>query len=357
MSRPGITPRYGLRVSDHGRLELDRETILACRRGVGALDERLPRSEASMRRAAWSGLQDSVPRAAVLSLHARIRDIRSDDWEHPSLVQLWGPRYSVFVVAAEDLPLFSLGTLPDDDQGRARANRLADALEAMLDGDERTYSEVGHEMGGNPNVLRYAGATGRVLIRWDGARRPTVRVVPPPDADPGEARLELARRWLHTAGPTTAKAFAWWAGISPKGGRLAFEALATELAPVHGPVGDGWILAADVDAFRAADPAAPRAVRLLSSGDPYLMAGDRELLVPDAHQRRELWPPGTVWPGGLLVGGELVGTWRRAGRTATIRTWRRITEAERAAVEAEAASLPLPTADTPVRVAWTDDAR
>lgn len=308
-----------------------------------------------MRRAAWAGLQDSVPRAAVLALHARIRDTRPGDWEHPSLVQLWGPRYSVFVVAAEDLPLFSLGTLPDDEAGRQRASGIADALEAMLDGDERAYSEVGHGMGGNPNLLRYAGATGRVLIRWDGARPPTVRTVPAPDADPAQARLELARRWVHTAGPTTPEAFSWWAGISPKGGRLAFERLGADLVPVHGPTGDGWILDADVDAFRGAEPATPEAVRLLSSGDPYLMAGDRELLVPDAGRRRELWPRGTVWPGGLLVAGELVGTWRRAGRRATIRTWRPITAAERQAVEAEAASLPLPAPDTPVRVTWASD--
>ena len=338
-------------------LRLDRATILAYRRRVGALDERLPRNAASMRRAAWAGLQDSVPRAAVLALHARVRDVRPDDWEHPSLVQLWGPRYSVFVVAARDLAPFSLGTLPDDDKGRTRAYRLADALEAALDGGERTYSAVGHELGDNPNMLRYAGATGRVLIRWDGARQPTVRVVPAPNADPRDARLELARRWLHVAGPSTPKAFAWWAGISPRGGRLAFEALSSELAPVDGPLGEGWILAEDADAFRAPARTTGDSARLLSSGDPYLMAGDRELLVEDADRRRELWPPGTVWPGGLLVAGELVGTWRRSRSRATIRTWRRLGASERRAVEAEAASLPLPAADTPVGVTWAEDGR
>jgi hypothetical protein len=204
-------------------------------------------------------------------------------------------------------------------------------------------------------MLRYAGATGRVLIRWEGAGQPTVRVVPAPDVDRQEARLELARRWLHTAGPTTAQAFAWWAGISPKGGRLAFEALGPELAAVDGPLGEGWILAEDADAFEDGDSAAPDGVRLLSSGDHYLMAGDRELLVADPGHRRELWPPGTVWPGGLLVAGELVGTWRRSGSKATIRTWRTLDDAEREAVEVEAASLPLPVADTPVRVVWAED--
>ena len=54
------------------RLELTREQILAFRRRVGGLDERLPAGPESLRRAAWAGLQDSMPRAAVLSLHARV---------------------------------------------------------------------------------------------------------------------------------------------------------------------------------------------------------------------------------------------------------------------------------------------
>jgi len=336
------------------RLEVDRATILAFRRRMGSLDERLPRSARSFRRAAWAGLQDSVPRAAVLALHARVEDVRPDDWNHPSLVQLWGPRFSVFVVAAEDLALFSLGTLPDAERGRRRAVDLADALEARLGGEERRYSAVGRDLGGHPNQLRYAGATGRVLIRWDGARPPTVRVVPAPDIDPFDARLELARRWLHVAGPTTPHAFATWAGITPRGGRQTFEALGPALTEVATPLGHAWILADDRPSFGDAASGRPAPARLLSSGDPYLMVGDRELLVPDATHRRELWPPGTVWPGGLLVDGELVGTWRRSGPKATMHPWRTLTATELESVEAEAASLPLPDGDTPVRVTWVD---
>ena len=69
------------------------------------------------------------------------------------------------------------------------------------------------------------------------------------------------------------------------------------------PVGEAWILARDEAAFRAAPgPAAP--ARLLPSGDAYflLYGADRELLVPDAGRRGELWTP-RVWPGALLVGG------------------------------------------------------
>jgi hypothetical protein len=60
------------------------------------LDERLPRGRRSLRRAAWAGLQDSMPRAALLSIHARVAETQPTTWEDASLVQLWGPRYSVF---------------------------------------------------------------------------------------------------------------------------------------------------------------------------------------------------------------------------------------------------------------------
>ena len=93
----------------HARLELTRRQILAFRRRVGALDERMPAGAGIARRAAWAGLQDSMPRAALLSLHARIEGVEPSTWEDPSLAQLWGPRYNAYVVAERDFALFSLG--------------------------------------------------------------------------------------------------------------------------------------------------------------------------------------------------------------------------------------------------------
>ena len=112
------------------RLDLTRPQILAFRRHVGALDERLPRGRRSLRRAAWAGLQDSMPRAALLSIHARVEGTEPSTWEDPSLVQLWGPRYHAYVVAARDLAVFSLGRLPDDAKTRRTAEDLAARLHA-----------------------------------------------------------------------------------------------------------------------------------------------------------------------------------------------------------------------------------
>ena len=48
-----------------------------------------------------------------------------------------------------------------------------------------------------------ATTTDTVLIRWEGARAPTVWTVPRPEIDPVEARRELAIRYLQVFGPTT----------------------------------------------------------------------------------------------------------------------------------------------------------
>jgi hypothetical protein len=332
-------------------VELSRAQILAFRRRVGALDERLPRGARSLRRAAWAGLQDSMPRAALLSIHARVEGAHPSSWEDPALVQVWGPRFSVFVVPARDHAIFTLARLPDDEADRQKAEKVAARVHAFLAGRRMTDRETGAGIGLDDR-LRYATLTGTVLIRWGGARAPVVWTVPRPEIEPLEARRELARRYLHVYGPTTADAFAVWAGIGADQGRATFDSLRRSLLAVRTPIGDGWILARDEPAMR--EPAGPpAAARLLPSGDAYwlLQGRDRELLVPDAAQRAELWTP-RVWPGAVLVAGEIAGTWRRAQHKLAIDSWRRLTRAERAAVEAEAQSLPLPGLEREIAVAW-----
>src|SRR5713101_5425511 len=109
-------------------LRVTRTQILAFRRRVGALDQRLPAGRPSLRRAAWAGLQDSMPRAALLSIHARVEGTGPSAWEDLSLVQVWGPRYQVYVVAARDLAVFTLGRLPDTGKTREKAVDLAARL-------------------------------------------------------------------------------------------------------------------------------------------------------------------------------------------------------------------------------------
>ncbi len=333
-------------------LELSRAQILGFRRHVGALDERLPPGRRSLRLAAWAGLQDSMPRAALLSIHARVAGTTPSTLRDPSLVQLWGPRYSAYAVPARDVAPFTLGRLPDDDKGRARATDMAARLRAALGNGRMGADEVATAIGMH-NAIRYAATTGSVLISWDGARQPLVWMVPPPSIDPAEARLELARRYLHVFGPTTPASFAEWAGVPIRAGRAALDMLGTTLIAVRTPLGDARILARDEPAFRA-DPRPPAPVRLLPSGDAYtlLQGADRALLVPDAERRGELWTP-RVWPGAILLDGEVRGIWRRSHHTVTAELWGRPSRAARAAVEAEATTLPLPGVEGPVGVLWS----
>ena len=332
-------------------LKLTRRQILAFRRRVGALDARLPNTVESLRRAAWAGLQDSMPRAAVLSLHARVQKVEPSTWEHPSLAQLWGPRYQVYVVPKRDFALFSLARLPEDEKGRLRAQRTAERIHAHLRDRQMTDRELGTavRMG---NELRYATTTGTLAIRWGGARAPVVWAVEEPELDPADARRELARRYLHVFGPATADRFARWAGISQRSANATFASLEGSLLPVRSPLGDEWLLAGDEPAIRASETAAAPA-RLLPSGDPYfllLQGAERELLVPRENQRQRLWTS-RVWPGALLVDGEIRGTWRRAQHTVRIEPWTRLSSGAREAVEAEARALPLPL-DRPIEVVW-----
>jgi hypothetical protein len=336
------------------RLKVTRAQLLAFRRRVGALDERLPAGRQSLRRAAWAGLQDSMPRAALLSIHARVRGAGPSAWDDASLAQVWGPRYQVYVVPARDLAVFTLGRLPDGGETRRTAEDLADRLHELLGGERMRYDDAGQALGVHGNRLRYAALTGRLAIRWEGARLPTVWTVPPPEMTGGEAARELARRFLHVFGPAGAPTFAKWGGVGAQKAARAFADLGSELVPVLTPSGEASMLARDEPALR--EPRGPAArARLLPSGDAYTLwfaSEDRAILVPDAGHRRALWTP-RVWPGALLVAGEIVGTWRRAQRTVTIQAWKPFSRAAREAVSAEAESLPLPGPGGPVVVQWT----
>jgi hypothetical protein len=114
-------------------------------------------------------------------------------------------------------------------------------------------------------------------------------------------------------------------------------------------VGEAWILAEDEPALRAG-PGLAAPARLLPSGDPFFLlhGSDRALTVPDAGRRNSLWTS-RVWPGAVLVEGEIAGTWRRAGPTLNVRPWRRLSTSAREAVVAEAESLPI---DGRIVVRW-----
>jgi hypothetical protein len=86
----------------------------------------------------------------------------------------------------------------------------------------------------------------------------------------------------------------------------------------------------------------PDLVRLLGGFDLLLQGRDRDLLVPDTTRHKSLWPI-IGRPGAVLVGTEIVGTWRprTAGSNFTLRLelWTKIGKAVRQRLEAQAVRL------------------
>lgn len=95
-----------------------------------------------------------MPRAALLSIHARVDGTGPPALEDPSLVQLWGPRFSTYVVAERDRAVFTLGRLPDDAKGRRIGDELAARLHAFLAGRRLFYGDAGRGLRVHPNRLR-----------------------------------------------------------------------------------------------------------------------------------------------------------------------------------------------------------
>ncbi len=172
-----------------------------------------------------------------------------------------------------------------------------------------------------------------------------------------DARAELARRYVHIFGPTTAGVLLRVGGhLGPRrDGHVRGNR--EELVPARSPIGEGWLLARDEPFIRDGGDKATAPARLLPSGDTFflLWGRDRELLVPDARRRPELWTP-RVWPGALLVKGEIAGVWRRANEKVTIDTWRELTSAEKEAIESEARSMPLPGLERQISVSFAQAA-
>jgi len=72
------------------------------------------------------------------------------------------------------------------------------------------------------------------------------------------------------------------------------------------------------------------------------------MLVPIQRYRNELWPK-SVWPGALLVNGEIVGTWRRQIGRVVVHARQKLPEKTQAQVEKEVMSMPIVSKNKEVR--------
>lgn len=188
-----------------------------------------------------------------------------------------------------------------------------------------------------------------------GTSPPVLQRVPrmrPPQfarrGDEADPRFDVVRNHLRFYGPArpqevaafldapVAEVVAHWPGD-------AVEVAVDGNLPGRGRGPGPSVLAEDLEAMvgAAAEPG-PGIVRLLGPFDPYLQSRDRELLVPDAAARKHLWRI-LGRPGGVVVDGEVVGSWRprTSGRKLTVEVehWQRPTTAVVAAVAEQAERL------------------
>jgi hypothetical protein len=319
------------------------------------------------------GAHAQVLSAAELSIGRRIAgatrsDVRRALWEDRTLVKTFGPRGTIHLLPAADLPMWTgaLSALPSSvpvhregvrftpDQADQVIAAIGDALaEAELTVEELTDALAARV--GPWAVERTVEAFQGMWPRWrlltstaahrgmlcfgpDRGRNVTYtnphRWLPGFHPDDGGAALRaLVTRYLHAYGPATPQHFARWLNIPPRRAVQLFD----ELEPVELEGRPAWTLAGDT-----ATPTEPhRGIRLLPYFDAYVVAGQpREWLYPGAAATRALTPAGQAGNHAvLLVDGVVGGVWhqRRSGRklAITVEPLRALTAAQRRQLDEE----------------------
>jgi len=320
-------------------MTVSRAQAVNFRLAANNLSRRLPAG--SYAEAAYAGLQDTAPRDALLGLHARVTACEPTAWEHPRLIQTYSPRRALYVLPKDDFGVFTVGRLPRDPVAR----------QALEERAERACRELASQPRPAPDLPEHRDvcATGRFAIRWTTS---SMRVWehPRPTIDLEAARIELCRRHVHAFGPTTPAAFAWWAGVSPRDAKRSFDVLAPELLPVDYEGHPAWILAADETALLTTEPM--RGVRFLVASDLRLFGQDRTGLFVGPGLRQHTPLHDTFHPNGLVIDGDIAGTWgRRAGRV-TVKVRGPRPARVQAAIRDEAERMPIP--GTAVTVSVTE---
>jgi Winged helix DNA-binding domain len=326
---------------------------------------------------ALCGAHAQVLSAAELSIGRRIAgatraDVRRALWEDRTLVKTFGPRGTLHLLAAADLPMWTgaLSALPSSvpahpdrlrftpEQAEEVIAAIGDALaDTELTVDELTEAIVDRTgpWAGERTMEAFqdrwprwrqltSTAAHRGVLCFGPNRGPKVtytnphRWLPGFRPDDGEAALRiLLRRYLYAYGPATPRHFARWLSIPPQRAVELFQQLAGDLEQVELDGEPGWVMAGDTGT-----PQQPhRGIRLLPYFDAFVVAGQpREWLYPGAAATRALSPAGQAgnYPV-LLVDGVVGGVWhqRRSGRTLaiTVEPLRELTRTQRRQLDDE----------------------
>ena len=323
--------------------------------------------------AATAGAHAQVMSAAELSLGLRVTgatraDVAAALWEDRTLVKTFGPRGTVHLLPASDLPwwLAALGSVPKPG-GHPDGVRLlpdeADAVVAALDAalreGDRTTEELDAyvaEACGPWAVEESMAAFGGFWPRWRQAlgvaatcgvlcfgpnRGRKVTYASPsrwvgdltlPEA--AEAQLALLRAYLTAYGPATPAHLARWLATTPAWAEELFARADLEEVELEGEL--AWVWGGDA-VFEAEEVPA---VRLLPYFDAFQVGSQpRRLLFPGRAAERALARTQAGNYPVLLLDGVVGGVWhqKRAGSRVPVRVepLGRLTRAQRAALEVE----------------------
>ena len=330
-------------------IELSREQIRSYRLGANHLiGDRL--SHRRLATACASGLQDSAPRSAVLSLAARAADVQPDDWKAPGLTQVFGPRGAIYVVPETDVPVFTLGLLPRNADRLARLQEVAEQAHQVLAGEPMRQRDLDAALPdvANNRELRWAACLGTLAPVWDAVDT-IIHPIAKPEMDIEAARHELARRFFRYLGPATAADLQWWTAGDRRDTAETMAGLAGELTRVSALGEDLFALTETIPELINPYPTDADLVLLLPPDDPYIYRRARRFVLEDPQQHRLLWPQAPP-PGALIVAGLVAGTWRRRGGEVAIETWQRLPGSVREGAERIAKGWPL--GEVAIRVSW-----
>lgn len=277
--------------------------------------------------------------------------VRAALWDERTLVKTHGPRGTVHLLPARELPLwcsalpavpstagpFAPGVRVGEEQARQIVAAIGDALEGVsLTIDElseevvaRTGSWAGDRV--MPafqdlwprwrQVLHRAGQSGALCFGPNRGRK--VTYTRPPHftpLPPEEAVRELVRRYLRAYGPATPQNFAKWLA-APGGWAARLFGVLAGAGEIEEVVFEGardcWVVAGDTEFPQGRLPG----IRLLPYFDAYgIAAQPRELLFPGAAYERALAGGQAGNYPVLLVDGVVAGVWhqRRRGRRTTV---------------------------------------
>ncbi len=191
--------------------------------------------------------------------------------------------------------------------------------------------------------LELEAGTSPPVLRRIPRLRPLGFSEPGTDAEP---RFDVVRSYVRFYGPARVRDAAAFLDTSVKEVEAAWPTDVVEVTidgerPTKGA--PRFVLAADRRAVAAGAPArSVRRLRLVGPYDPYVQLRDRELLVPDAVHRKQLWPV-LGRPGAIVADGELLGTWRARTTgnklTLTIDPWHRLSTDDRALLDEQSERL------------------